>query len=382
MRSERTVVPPVTAERSPPASRITGADSPVIADSFTEAMPSTTVPSPGIVPPVSTTTRSPLRRRVEGTAFSSWALPVPVSLRAIVSVFVRRRASAWALPRPSATASAKFAKRTVAHSQKTIWSWKPKRPFGARRGRRKSVVARAPTSTMNMTGFFIIRAGFSLVKASTAARDRIAWSSREVGFVLVMVVFPSEQLSGTHEEVLHDGSERESREEREGAYDQDHADEEHDEHGPVHRERADRLGDFLLRRERSRDAEERDDHQEAPEEHRDAQRHVVEVGIRVQSGERTAVVSRGARKRIENLRQAVRTRVVQTGEARLRDDTESGSDQDRERENQHGEHRELHFFGLDLLAEVLGRAPDHEARDEDREDDEEEHAVQPGADAP
>ena len=40
MRSDSTRVPPVTAERSPPASRMTGADSPVIADSSTDAMPS------------------------------------------------------------------------------------------------------------------------------------------------------------------------------------------------------------------------------------------------------------------------------------------------------------------------------------------------------
>ena len=59
MWSHSTRVPPVTAERSPPASRITGADSPVIADSSTEAMPSTTVPSPGITSPASTTTTSP-----------------------------------------------------------------------------------------------------------------------------------------------------------------------------------------------------------------------------------------------------------------------------------------------------------------------------------
>ena len=59
MRSESTRVPPVTAQRSPPASRITGADSPVIADSSTEAMPSITVPSPGISSPASTTTTSP-----------------------------------------------------------------------------------------------------------------------------------------------------------------------------------------------------------------------------------------------------------------------------------------------------------------------------------
>ena len=39
-RSESTLVPPVTADRSPPDSRITGADSPVMADSSTLATPS------------------------------------------------------------------------------------------------------------------------------------------------------------------------------------------------------------------------------------------------------------------------------------------------------------------------------------------------------
>ena len=52
--SESTRVPPVTAERSPPDSRITGADSPVMADSSTEATPSTTSPSPGMNSPAMT----------------------------------------------------------------------------------------------------------------------------------------------------------------------------------------------------------------------------------------------------------------------------------------------------------------------------------------
>ena len=56
IRSDSTRVPPVTAERSPPDSRMTGADSPVMADSSTEATPSTTSPSPGISPPGSTST--------------------------------------------------------------------------------------------------------------------------------------------------------------------------------------------------------------------------------------------------------------------------------------------------------------------------------------
>ena len=60
-QSDSTRVPPVTAMRSPPLSRMTGADSPVMALSSTEATPSITSPSPGIKSPASTSTTSPLR---------------------------------------------------------------------------------------------------------------------------------------------------------------------------------------------------------------------------------------------------------------------------------------------------------------------------------
>ena len=60
MRSLVTRVPPVTALRSPPLSRITGADSPVMALSSTVAIPSTTSPSEGMTSPASQITRSPL----------------------------------------------------------------------------------------------------------------------------------------------------------------------------------------------------------------------------------------------------------------------------------------------------------------------------------
>ena len=69
IRSDSTFVPPVTAERSPPLSRMTGADSPVMADSSTDAMPSITSPSPGMISPASTTTVSPLRGADAGTDF-------------------------------------------------------------------------------------------------------------------------------------------------------------------------------------------------------------------------------------------------------------------------------------------------------------------------
>jgi hypothetical protein len=65
-QSDSTRVPPVTAQKSPPDSRITGADSPVMADSSTEATPSITSPSAGITSPAWTSTTSPRRKSPEG----------------------------------------------------------------------------------------------------------------------------------------------------------------------------------------------------------------------------------------------------------------------------------------------------------------------------
>ena len=112
--SEVTRVPPVTALRSPPDSRMTGADSPVIADSSTVAMPSMTVPSPGISSPAGTTTTSPARQLRGRLACEPSCIVATVSLR------IERSVSAWARPRPSAKASAMFAKTTVSHSQNEI----------------------------------------------------------------------------------------------------------------------------------------------------------------------------------------------------------------------------------------------------------------------
>ena len=55
--------------------------------------------------------------------------------------------------------------------------------------------------------------------------------------------------------------------------------------------------------------------------------------------------------------------------------------EDDEREDEHVEHGHLHVVGFDLLAQVFGRAADHEAGDEDRQDHEDQHAVEAGADA-
>ena len=165
MRSDSTVVPPVTELRSPPDSRITGADSPVMADSSTVAMPSTMSPSPGTTCPASTTTRSPTFRVVPGTSSSETSFR---SRRATVSVRVRRRLSAWALPRPSATASARFANRTVNHSQTAI---SQEKTLGSATA--SPVTRTEPTQTTNMTGLRSWVRGSSLRSAS--GRERHSW---------------------------------------------------------------------------------------------------------------------------------------------------------------------------------------------------------------
>ncbi len=184
IQSERTRVPPVTAERSPPDSRITGADSPVMADSSTDATPSMISPSPGMNSPALTSTTSPFFNVCAGTV----SVLLPLTMRfALVSVRALRSVSACALPRPSAIASAKFAKSTVSHSQNVIWNSNPRWPWPIAASRtRLNVVRRLPTSTTNITGFFAIVFGWSLVNESRTAALTIAGFQMEIVFVLAI----------------------------------------------------------------------------------------------------------------------------------------------------------------------------------------------------
>ena len=175
--SDSTRVPPVTAERSPPDSRITGADSPVMADSSTLAMPSMISPSPGIISPADTTHSS-----------SSWSWGLGTStispLRrtwAIVSDRALRSESACALPRPSAMASAKLANSTVNHSHAAT---RPAKRFceleEEPRSRSQTMVVRTlPTSTTIITGLRAMRRGSSLTTESLAACRMMAPSSND-----------------------------------------------------------------------------------------------------------------------------------------------------------------------------------------------------------
>jgi hypothetical protein len=98
--------------------------------------------------------------------------PSGSSRRAVVSLRLRRSVSAWALPPPSATASAKLANSTVAHNHSVT---SPTNRSG--RAKNSIVVITLPISTTNMTGILTISRGSSFTKARSTARRKIAGSS-------------------------------------------------------------------------------------------------------------------------------------------------------------------------------------------------------------
>src|SRR6266508_4060302 len=384
--SDRTRVPPVTAQRSPPDSRMTGADSPVMADSSTLAMPSTTSPSLGITSPAVTTHSSPTWRSLLGT---SSIVPCGVRRRAIVSERVLRRVAAWALPRPSAIASAKLANSTVNHrksatSPVNTFSLPVAEPMSRTN---RIVVSTLPTSTTNMTGLRAWTRGWSLRKLSTSAPRTMAGSNKDLlgrGW-RSRALLPTGRVTVSmwllQTQMLDDGTEREGGEEREAGDDEGDADHHAAEQRRVGREGPRRRGRRLLAGHRAGDGEHRDDEEEPADEHRQPQRRVVPVGGGRESGEGRAVVVRRRRERVEDLRQPVRPRIVHCVR-RLQDDRGRGEPEQGHGHRQHVQHDHLHLDGLDLLAQILGRPSHHQAGDEHRQDHHDQQAVEADTDTP
>ena len=179
IQSEITVVPPVTAERSPPDSRMTGADSPVIAASLTEAMPSITSPSPGMMSPASTSTKSPARRSSAETALIALAL---LSDRESFLAFVSYAAAAQGIRlRLAAAFRHRFGEIGEQHGEPQPEDDLEGEAVPARcctRSRTSRTVVSAVTiSSTNITGFLINVAGSSLTKAWPIAGPTIFGSS-------------------------------------------------------------------------------------------------------------------------------------------------------------------------------------------------------------
>ncbi|SUB72573.1 Uncharacterised protein [Pluralibacter gergoviae] len=170
-QSERMRVPPVTEAKSPPDSRITGADSPVMALSSTEAPPSITSPSQGIMSPASTSTISSLRSSSLGTRSTAASCCGARSLRAKTVFLTPFRLLAWALLRPSASASATLANSTVNHSHRLMAAVKPALPesWPAAIAAASKVVSTLPSQTINITGLRHCTCGLSFFTASSRA---------------------------------------------------------------------------------------------------------------------------------------------------------------------------------------------------------------------
>ena len=177
----------MTEEKSPPASLTTGADSPVMADSSTDAIPSMTIPSFGISSPVFTITISPFFREP-----ASIVIVVPSSFKrfAEVSFLVFFKLSACAFPLPSAIDSAKFANMTVMKRINEII------PLNILKSASFSVnneglivkinVKKKPISTTNMTGFLIKTLGSNFFKESIKALFTISLEIDLTCFLLIV----------------------------------------------------------------------------------------------------------------------------------------------------------------------------------------------------
>src|SRR5262245_41668058 len=189
-------------------------------------------------------------------------------------------------------ASAKLANRTVNHSQSAIWNWKARLPPPVTTSRtRKMVVIAAPTSTTNITGFFISVSGFSFaneartarltISGSNRGRDRASFLGRSevgssggicgvtVGSVVVVAMLLAPKLSAVHQEMLDDRTERKRREEGQRTNDQDGADEQSDEQRSVRGKCSRGRRDFLLGGEASGRGKQRDQEQESADPHRE-----------------------------------------------------------------------------------------------------------------
>jgi hypothetical protein len=183
-QSESTRVPPVTAERSPPASRITGADSPVIADSSTDATPSTTSPSPGINSPAETDTKSP------GAIWIPARLDLPVGKQAL-----RHRLRFRLAQRVRLRLAAAF-RHGLGKVGKQHREPQPQRDLQIESEAAvlstitsSTVVTTLPTSTTNITGLRIMVTGCSLTSESHAAR-RTIFGPTDCALISCLPYFP------------------------------------------------------------------------------------------------------------------------------------------------------------------------------------------------
>src|ERR1700676_460624 len=110
------------------------------------------------------------------------------------------------------------------------------------------VSSAAPTSTTNITGFFIRVRGSSFTKESRNARLAISASQMDLLFLIwaVMSSASSESLARIHQQVLQNRAQAECGEKGQRADDQNHGDQQAGEQRRGHWKRSQRLRHVLL----------------------------------------------------------------------------------------------------------------------------------------
>src|SRR5450755_196453 len=197
-------------------------------------------------------------------------------------------------------------------------------------------------------------------------------------------------------EALHDRTEQQGGEEGERADEHDHADEKDHEGGVVGPHRPEAGGADPLAGQRTGHGQREQDRRVAGDQHVEAAEQVgqvdsvrpdvARVGLDVAgvARERRAVVVGLRQVGVEGLREALRAaRGVGGDRQRARGPAGGGdrrAEQSHQRRDEQAEHDQLDLARLDLLAQVLRGAPDHQPADEHGQDHVQQDRVQAGAD--
>src|SRR5271170_2421888 len=270
---------------------------------------------------------SPRRKLLAGTPCAGAPYRGSASFLAVTSPRVERSAAACALPRPSAIASAKLANSTVSHSQAEIEATKrklwPPTPGCNSRSTAMALVSTLPTKTTNITGFFSCRRGSSLRTLSSSAVP----SSRRSNSVRVRPEVPAISVRLQHLQLLDYRAERQRRHEIQRANQQHGTDQHDNEHQRVRGQSAGAGRHGLLLREAPGDSEHRHQQPVTRQPHRDAERDIIKRSVDIQPGEGAAIVIASRGEGIKNLREAVRARVGDAGDAGRCRDRDGRADQ-------------------------------------------------------
>src|SRR6202012_1856133 len=228
-----------------------------------------------------------------------------------------RRASAAALPRPSAMLSAKLANRTVNHSHTATCSAHHGLTPVRKASMVESVARMATISVARITGLRASLRGSSLTKESAMARamtpeDRAVEVTAERRFsprwteTEDISIAPKGSADGVeHLEVLHDRAEGLGGEELQAAHDEDHADQQADEQRAMRRQGAGRRCELGLGGDGTSHGQHRHHIAEAAQQHRDPQGRVPVGDVGREAGEGGAVVPGRRGVGVEDLGQAV-----------------------------------------------------------------------------